>query len=1062
MARLCLTLLGGFQARIDSGAPLALPTRKAQLLLAYLVLPLGRQHPRDTLAALLWGGIREESARASLRQALFAIRRALGAAKDVVHQDGDALALDPTAVEADVAAFEDAVARGTPEALEHAADLYRGDLLSGFAVDEPPFEEWLLGERERLRELALEALARLLAHQRNMGATEEAIQTALRLLTLEPVQEPVHRALMRLYAKAGRRGAALRQYQQCVSALGRELGVEPEPETKALYQELLQQKPTRAPIVNALTVEPADASSRAPVAEAAMIGRASELARLREALDHARAGHGLVAAVMGEGGIGKTRLLSELIATAEAQGVRVVVGRSYESEQILPFGPWVDAFRTARATDELQAMAPAQRAELAHLLPDVAGADVTVSTGAPDFLKVFESVSLAVAVLATPRPLLLAVEDVHWADEMSQRLLAFVGRRLAALPVLIVATARDEELADAPLLRRILDELGREQRLISLTLSGLSRNDTLALVYTLARAGTDAATLAHLGEVAWEASAGNPFVVVETVRSQTQGVGRSNAVRQLVTTRLERLSERARLLTTVAAVIGREFEFALLQRAADVDEPEAADAMEELVRRRVLQGVGERFDFTHDRLRDVVAADVLAPRRRVLHRRVAEAIIALYADDLERQALALGRHYEAAEMWPEALEYLRRAAARAFAQSAYRESASCFEAALRCAARLPPAKPTLDLMLDMQLQLRSALWPLADFERIAAVLGEAERLATALDDRQRLGRTIATRSVLHWISGDSQAAHRFAEKARDMATSTKDEPLRLMSNYYLGLARYLLADYRGAEAAYLENVQVPESSDANRLGASSTLLLSRAWLVLPLAERGDFAAALDHGRTALDQADAVRDLYGAVSAGYSLAYVHVLKGEPTAAIPLLERSLASCREREFGVWMPQILGCLGHAHALNGRVEEGLALLTEAIAAYDATHAWPFRALFTAYRAAACLRAGRRSDALALGREALALAREHHERGHEAWALRVLGEVVAESDATLAERHYRDALTIASELGMRPLAAHCHLGLGKLGVRDHLTMAAAIYAELGMDMWLARVEGAPA
>ena len=186
MARLSLTLLGGLQARLDPGPAIALPTRKSQALLAYLALPLGRTHPRDKLASLLWGGIREESARASLRQALFAIRKAVGAIP-AVRQDGDALALDPTAVEVDAATFERLVREATPAALERAATLYQGDLLSGFTVDETPFEEWLLAERERLRELALEGFAKLLARQRGAGGTELAVQTALRLLALDPL-----------------------------------------------------------------------------------------------------------------------------------------------------------------------------------------------------------------------------------------------------------------------------------------------------------------------------------------------------------------------------------------------------------------------------------------------------------------------------------------------------------------------------------------------------------------------------------------------------------------------------------------------------------------------------------------------------------------------------------------------------------------------------------------------------------------------------------------------------------------------------------------------------------
>src|SRR5262245_29420518 len=239
MARLSLTLLGGFQARLDPGRPLALPTRKSQALLAYLALPLGRAHPRDALAALLWGGTRQESARAGLRQALFSIRKALGDADGALRLEGDTLALEPAAVDADTARFEGLVPAGTPDAQAQAAQLYAGDLLSGFALDEPPFEEWLFEERERLRELALEALARLLASQRKAGALEAGVQTAIKILGLDPLQEPVHRMLMRLYAELGRRGAALRQYRQCVAALRRDLRIEPEAETTHLYEEIL-------------------------------------------------------------------------------------------------------------------------------------------------------------------------------------------------------------------------------------------------------------------------------------------------------------------------------------------------------------------------------------------------------------------------------------------------------------------------------------------------------------------------------------------------------------------------------------------------------------------------------------------------------------------------------------------------------------------------------------------------------------------------------------------------------------------------------------------------------
>lgn len=242
--RVRLTLFGGFEGWLASGRPLTLPTKKAQALLAYLALRPGEAHPRDKLATLLWGDTGESQARSSLRQSLSALRKALPATRPpILVAEGQTVALDPSAVEVDVAAFERFTSEGSPAGLEQAVALYRGDLLEGLDLREAPFEEWLVAERERLRELAIEALAKLLAHQSKAGATERAIQTALKLLALDPLQEPVHRTLMRLYARQGRRAAALKQYQLCAGILRRELGVEPEPETKQLYQELRQQRP---------------------------------------------------------------------------------------------------------------------------------------------------------------------------------------------------------------------------------------------------------------------------------------------------------------------------------------------------------------------------------------------------------------------------------------------------------------------------------------------------------------------------------------------------------------------------------------------------------------------------------------------------------------------------------------------------------------------------------------------------------------------------------------------------------------------------------------------------
>jgi DNA-binding SARP family transcriptional activator/tetratricopeptide (TPR) repeat protein len=263
MARLTLTLLGGFRAHLDPGAPLAFPTRKAQALLAYLAMPAGEAHPRDKLASLLWGSTIETTARTSLRQTLYSLRRGLRGAQDnPLNADGNMVSLEADAVSVDVVEFERLVAVRTPSALADAITLYRGDLLDGLAVQEPPFEDWLLGQRERLHETAVRALSRLLAHQRTTGSTEAAIQSALRLLALDPLQEPAHRVLMQLYLETGRRTAALRQYQICQSTLRRELNAEPEKETTRLYEEILRGRALPAVVSVAGTRNPLEAERK--------------------------------------------------------------------------------------------------------------------------------------------------------------------------------------------------------------------------------------------------------------------------------------------------------------------------------------------------------------------------------------------------------------------------------------------------------------------------------------------------------------------------------------------------------------------------------------------------------------------------------------------------------------------------------------------------------------------------------------------------------------------------------------------------------------------------------
>jgi DNA-binding SARP family transcriptional activator len=721
MARLVLTLLGGFRASLEPGLPLALPTRKARALLAYLALPPGLAHPRDKLASLLWGSTVETTARTSLRQTVYALRRCLrGADPQPLRVSAETVALEPNAVTVDVREFERRAAEATPSALAEAAALYQGDFLEGLSIPEAPFEDWLLGHRERLREVVLTSLAGLLAHQRAAGSNDSAVQTSLRLLELDPLQESVHRTLMQLYVETGRRGSALRQYQFCVAALQRELRTEPEAETKALYHEILrrghvmpdpQNQPTRAAMAQSASHQ-AEFAEPPPAWEPPLVGRQRQVVRLMEALDGALAGHGRLVVLIGEAGTGKSRLVSELTAAASARTARVLVGRCYETERILPFAPSVDALRSGGVVEErdiLDALEPGWREELERLLPELSrrakpaapspsGDPAGRSGGDPRYP--FEAISEFLKRLTRRQPVIVVLEDAHWADDMSVRLLGFLGRRLHELPLLAVATIREEELADAGLLQQSLDEVDESGELMRLSVPSLSRADTVALVQALAPPGLPDQLVAHLAKDAWRISDGNAFVVVEVMHALREGQTVSlrqrlplpARVRRLVQQRLQRLSDRGRRLVAVAGVIGRQFDFALVQRSADMSGREAAEGVEELVRQRVLRGAGDGLAFSHDHIREVATSELPAPLRVALHRRVAESLEEVYAHDLPARALALGTHYRDGNAWEKAAAFLHMAGRQAATRSAHQEAVTCFKEALSALRRLPASR----------------------------------------------------------------------------------------------------------------------------------------------------------------------------------------------------------------------------------------------------------------------------------------------------------------------------------------------------------------------------------
>ncbi len=644
---LVISLLGGFQARVGAST-IHLPTRKTQALLAYLALHPGHPHDREKIQGLLWPDAPPRQAQASLRQTLFTLRKTLpGTSAAALLTTATTVALDASHLRVDVALLEHHVGGVTREALEGVASLYAGHLLEAFVIDEAPFDQWIENERSRLREVTLGTLERLLDLQAAAGEPEKAIQTALHALRLDPLRESTHRALMQLYAASGRRGAAVQQYRSLVTALARELGVEPDSQTKKLHDDLLR--------LDSAGVAPTPASSRrpppvdallrsgpAPTRHRPLIGRDAEMTRIHHALDDAWGGTGKLSLLSGDAGVGKTRILEDVATHAQRRGGRILRGRCFESEEILPFAVWADLLRGDTSPADPAGLAseafwsrlpPAWHAPLTRLLPRPGEASPDLQPAMQDARALFDAVAGVLTLLAREAPLLVVVDDLQWSDTMSLRLLSFLLRRLApSSSVCFMAAVRAEELAVAPFLRTVLQELEREQRFLPIEIAPLTRADSKAFVQALAQS-FGAVDPASVFEPIWALSEGNPLVIVETVLGLEAGALPTGAaplpvpprIRELIQRHLAPLDALAQEALATAAVIGREFDFALLHAACACPARKLATTLDELVRMRILTGTGDAFYFTHDRVREVVCGGLSPQRRKVLQDAVAHA-----------------------------------------------------------------------------------------------------------------------------------------------------------------------------------------------------------------------------------------------------------------------------------------------------------------------------------------------------------------------------------------------------------------------------------------------------
>lgn len=721
MEQLTLLFFGTFQAMLGNKPLTNFRSAKVQGLLIYLILTQHRAQGRDVLAALFWPDDPETVAKHNLRQSLYRLRQLLG---DTTSQKEPYLLVTRSTVQFN-ATSEYAVGVTTfhshleTNQLVSAIALYQGDLLPGFSCDSLPFDEWLRSERENLHRLALDALFELTAHSLTRGDYQKAQRLARQQLTLEPWREEAHQQLMQALALFGDRSAALAQYETCRLVLKEELGLEPAAQTKTLAarirdQQLEQQAQRQSNSPRRLTTP--------------FVGRHREYEMLVKAYRQASSNTLQVVTLVGNAGIGKTRLAQQFLAWAATQGADVLYGHSFETSAGLSYQPLIHLLRQRiereNAPEDL--LSDLWLSQLTRLLPELRDRypDLPEPTQEETIARqhLFEAIARLGQALAERQPLVLFIDDWHWADTASLDVLHYATQRWTEekAPILILLTLRQEALTESPDLQSWLNRLKRTVSAVQLNLGQLSQAETEQLVRVLLtpKVGNDdvvtadAATQSSLTQFShwlFSETDGQPLFLAEALKVLAEdGFIRPEpntavwqldwslfdaqraesrilaGVREIIQGWLTRISFPAGELLTATAVLAQETSFDNLCRVTGLDEIQGVAALDELLNRQLLLETDNIvtltsdpiYTFSHQKVSEVIYAEAGTARRRMLHRRAFEALRAMAAPDSE-----LAHHARNAGLVAETIRYSLVAGNEAMALFAVRVAITHYETA---------------------------------------------------------------------------------------------------------------------------------------------------------------------------------------------------------------------------------------------------------------------------------------------------------------------------------------------------------------------------------------------
>jgi tetratricopeptide (TPR) repeat protein len=738
------------------------------------------------------------------------------------------------------------------------------------------------------------------------------------------------------------------------------------------------------------------------------VGRSVEMEQIRDALDRAGLGRGQVVAVVGEPGVGKSRLVWEVTHSSYVHGWRVLKASSVSYGKPTSYLPVIDLLRGYFGIGD--------RDDLRGIGDKVTGAVVALDQ------------SLHPPVLP-----LLALLDVPAEGSGAVFADAAVRGRLVL--------AQWRTLDPRQRRRRTLDALKQ-------VLLREARVQPLLVIFEDLH-WIDGETQALLDSLVESLPGARLMLLVNYRPEYSHAWGSIQA----------------------AAVIGKDVALPLLLAIADAPEPEVRADLARLQAAEFLYEVrlfpDLEYTFKHALTHEVAYQGLLQERRRDLHARITEAIERLAAERIAEQSERLAHHALQGEVWEKAVAYLHQAGLRAMARGAHREAVHYLEQALGTLRHLPETRPRSELAIDIRMEMRNALLPLGDWARMLDHLQQAEVLARLLGDQRRLGR-IAALMVHQWrIAGDYDGALRYGQEALAIARTLGDRSLEVVATSYLGDMHLNQGEFSEAAKLLEGNIGLEAKLRAERFGTHVILsAMSEGVLGGALAHLGRFDEAIGHGEATVRIAEETDHPLTLFIGLLNLGWVHMGRGDLPRAVRVLEQSLQLGRTWQFVDRTPEVAATLGCAYALAGRTEESVTLIAGAVNEFRAGrgHSAPATILFSAGRV--FLLVGRIDEATNYAQETVALTRRRGARGIEAHALALTADIAAASDAENAEGYYREALALAEPRGMRPLVAHCHFGLGKLHRRngdleqaqEHLTTAIKMYREMGMTYWPEQAE----